>query len=172
MHAKGGVFLKNQLENEKVLDALKVINSYFEDKYKLSAAQVLEIVKEEKKFIPVSAFENSGLSSLEIIVRYMKNFLKLSYHEIAEALNRDDRTIWCTYSNSLRKRKNPLSIKPSEINIPVATVAERKYSVLESIVIFLRNKKNLSFNEISLKLKKNYQTVWTTYRKALKKYEN
>jgi len=41
---------------------------------------------------------------MESVVSYMKDVLDLSYHEIAEQLNRDDRTIWTVYNRALKKR--------------------------------------------------------------------
>ena len=54
--------------------------------------------------IPLSIFNNRGFSFMESIVFYMKNSLDMSYHEIAESLNRDDRTIWTIYNRAIKKR--------------------------------------------------------------------
>jgi len=40
---------------------------------------------------------------MESVVSYMKNSLGMTYHEIAVALNRDDRTIWTVYNRALKK---------------------------------------------------------------------
>jgi hypothetical protein len=61
----------------------------------------------EKEFsinIPVSIFRNRTLSSLEVVVVYLKDELQYSYHEIALMLNRDDRTIWTCYNRAGKKR--------------------------------------------------------------------
>jgi DNA-directed RNA polymerase specialized sigma24 family protein len=41
---------------------------------------------------------------MESVVFYMKKSLDMTYHEIAVALNRDDRTIWTVYNRALKKR--------------------------------------------------------------------
>ncbi len=41
---------------------------------------------------------------MESVVNYMKDTLNMSYHEIAVALNRDDRTIWTVYNRALKKK--------------------------------------------------------------------
>ncbi|MBU0757609.1 MAG: hypothetical protein KKF44_06070 [Nanoarchaeota archaeon] len=166
-----GEFLKNSIANDKVTEALQVIDRYFKDKYAISTSEVLEILEREELSIPLSVFSNTPLSSLEIIVRYLKETLGKTYHETAELLNRDDRTVWSTYNNSLKKYRGKLKIGPSSDAIPLSIFADRKYSVLESIVVFLKNTRQKSFNEIAEKLKKNYQTIWTTYRKAQAKDE-
>ncbi len=46
------------------------------------------------------------LTLLENIVFYLKDNVKLSYHEIAILLKRDDRTIWSTYQRAFKKSMN------------------------------------------------------------------
>ncbi|MEK6936822.1 MAG: hypothetical protein AABW58_02005 [Nanoarchaeota archaeon] len=53
--------------------------------------------------VPISVFSNLKLSVLESIVKYMKETEKLSYHNIAVLLKRDDRTVWTIYSRCLKK---------------------------------------------------------------------
>ncbi len=53
--------------------------------------------------IPSSIFRDRSLSVLEVLVRYLKDEKKLSFHEIAVLLNRDDRTIWTVYSRGRKK---------------------------------------------------------------------
>ena len=55
--------------------------------------------------IPLEIFRNSKLSVLESISVYMKDSLKLNYHQIAILLNRDDRTIWTVCQRAIKKRK-------------------------------------------------------------------
>ncbi len=54
--------------------------------------------------IPLSIFNNRDFSFMESIVFYMKKNLDMSYHEIADSLNRDDRTIWTIYNRALKKK--------------------------------------------------------------------
>jgi len=55
--------------------------------------------------IPTEIFKDRTLSVLEAIVEYLKEQKGLSYHEIAEMLNRDDRTVWTCYHRAKQKRK-------------------------------------------------------------------
>jgi hypothetical protein len=55
--------------------------------------------------IPTLILRDRGISVLEAIVEYLKDEKKLSYHEIAVLLNRDDRTIWTCYKRAKSKRK-------------------------------------------------------------------
>lgn len=63
--------------------------------------------------LPVSILSDRSLATLEAIVEYMKDVLGLSYHEIAELLKRNDRTIWTCYHRAKRKRVNGRQKMPS-----------------------------------------------------------
>ena len=128
--------------------------------------------------IPLIALK--GNSSLQAIVLYLKNVHKISFSEIARLLGRDPRTIWTTYENAkksigainydalLDKKANPYS----EYNIPLNIFSSRNMSVLESIVFHMKVNYGLSTHEISLILNKNYRTIWTVYKRAIKKLDN
>ncbi len=53
--------------------------------------------------VPVSCLCNRTLSILESIVSFLKE-QKLTNHDIAQLLNKDDRTIWTVYHRALIKR--------------------------------------------------------------------
>ncbi len=55
--------------------------------------------------IPSSVLRNRDVSVLEAIVKFLKEKRKLTYHEIAVLLNRDDRTIWTVYYRVKNKMK-------------------------------------------------------------------
>jgi len=54
--------------------------------------------KDSKYWIPVMLFSNRNLGLLQVIVKYLKDDMKMTYHEIAVLLNRDDRVIWAVYN--------------------------------------------------------------------------
>jgi hypothetical protein len=61
---------------------------------------------EEFVKIPTFIFRDRSVAVLESLVEFMKDKRRLSYHEIALMLNRDDRTIWTAYNRTKSKRKN------------------------------------------------------------------
>jgi len=137
--------------------------------YKIYAQQ-LSISFSRETSIPLNILRHN--SSLEAIVFYLKEILNLKFSEIAGLLNRDQRTIWVTYSNS-KKKKIVLDIEEnSQFNLPLNIFVSRTFSILEAIVFYLKNIQNLSFNQISELLGKNYRTIWTVYRRALNKVEH
>ncbi len=55
-------------------------------------------------FLPLSLFHDRSYSPLEVVVRYLKDDCRQTYHQIAVLLNRDDRTIWTTYHRMKNKQ--------------------------------------------------------------------
>ncbi len=133
-------------------------------------AQDVRVSIIEEKILPLSILKNN--SSLEVIVLYLKEISGLKFNQIAELLNRDQRTVWVTYANA-KKKKIVLDLKnTSKLTLPINMFTSRTFSVLETIVFYLRTSQNLTFNQISDLLGKNYRTVWTVYKRALKKLDN
>jgi hypothetical protein len=161
------------LGKDKSLEALKLLLEHFKEQYNLSPEQLLDIAggKTAQEGIPITAFSNGKLSSLEIIVKYLKENFGKTYHEIGVLLNRDDRTIWSTYNNSIKKHKTALEVKPTSLFIPFTIFASRKHSVLESLVIYLKDNLGYSFNRISVLVLKDYQTIYTTYKRGKSKQD-
>ena len=59
----------------------------------------------EKFFIPTSRFRNRSFSTLEIIVKYLKEGYNLNLHNIAILIKRDDSTVWTVYNRVKNKEK-------------------------------------------------------------------
>ena len=56
--------------------------------------------------IPTYIFQDRTLSVLEALSEYLHLTRKLTYHEIAVLLNRDDRTIWtCCHRAEIKREK-------------------------------------------------------------------
>jgi len=120
--------------------------------------------------IPLSIIKNN--SSLEAIVLYLKDVSKMRYSQIAQLLNRDQRTIWVTYANAKKKAMHLELGDDIQLSIPASIFTSRNFSILESIVFYLKIDHALTFNQISELLGKNYRTIWTVYRRALAKFSN
>ena len=80
----------SSVSKKEIIESLRVISSALD-------------VKKDEISIPISAFKNRKLGMLESCVVYLKDKCKLSYHEIAVLLNRDDRTIWTSYNKAKKK---------------------------------------------------------------------
>ena len=73
-------------------------------KKELESKSAAMIVDEEYTHIPSFIFRDRSVAVLEALVEYLVDVKKLSYHEIAVILNRDDRTIWTSYKRTKIKR--------------------------------------------------------------------
>ena len=144
--------------------------------YKINTQQP-SVSFSKETLIPLSILKNN--SSLEAMVFYLKEILGLKFVEIANLLGRDQRTIWVTYVNAEKKKivfgaEDNIDTN-SQLNnnmqqyLPLSIFTSRSFSILETIVFYQKNSQNFSFKEIADTLGKNYRTIWTVYKRALKK---
>ena len=161
------------IQNDKSYQILKIAIKDLKENYRVSYDEIFKLIKSEtvskEILIPISIFDDKDLSALEVICKYLKEELDLNYSKIALLLNRDSRTIWTTYKNSIKKRKEKLVVKESKFFIPVSVFTDRKSSVLGAIVRYLKNNFNLRYSEISSLINRDERNVWAVYNKARKK---
>ena len=121
--------------------------------------------------ISVSVFCDRSLSVFEVLVEYLKEEKNLRFSEIARLINRNDRTIWTVYNRAKQKRKKipKAPLRLSKISIPLNVLVDRNLSVLEVIVVYLKEKAKYSYHEIAVLLNRNDRTIWTVYNRARKK---
>jgi len=159
--------IKNKKKKKKILEALKELKQ----ELGISTEEIIrtaKTLKEEELIIPASLFETK-LAPAESLIKYLKENLKMKHSEIASLLNRDDRTIWTLYQQSLTKKKT-LEIKEDSIGIPIKIFSNRKLSILEAITLHLRKNK-LSNVQIASLLNKDPRNIFTVYRRAQKKLD-
>ena len=127
-----------------------------------------EIFARKEISTPVGIFTNEILSSLEAIVKYLKEDLKLKFSKIAKLLNRSSKTIWATYNNAVRKMPSPFGAVSRDILIPVSALSNRQYSTLESVVGFVKDL-DYSNHEVAMMLRLDDRTIWTVFDRVKKK---
>ena len=162
------------VNQEKIsLETLKNIFKFLSEKYNLTSDDVLGIISDEKKFlsIPVTIFCKE-LSPLECVVRFIKEAYAQNFNEIAATLNRNQATIWLTYSHSLKKKKDVSKPEDTPYWIPLSLLRDRKLSILELVSEFLKDSYNLSYHVIGQLLKRDDRTIWTVYQRAKKKRQH
>ena len=68
----------------------------------------------------------------------MRENLELSYHDIGEILNRDERTIWTACKKANEKYEGEIKSrdlgKSKEVYLPMEIFEDRDFTVLESII--------------------------------------
>lgn len=161
------------IKEDKSFQILKLAIKDVKEKYKISSNEILSLIEEKpiskEILLPISIFEYESLSALEVICKYLKEELDIYYSKIALLLNRNSRTIWTTYKNAVKKRKEKLYIKESKFFIPLSILIDRKLSVLEAIVSYLKDNFNLRYSEIAVLLNRDERNIWTVYHRAKKK---
>ena len=121
---------------------------------------------EQQTLLPVTLLQDPKLSPLETIVKYLKENRGRTYHQIADLLKRDDRTIWVTYSRAKKKQPAQLNPATTQFLIPALHLADRTRSVLEHVVTYLHDTHKLRFADIARLLKRDDTTVWTVYKRS------
>ncbi|MFH1073136.1 MAG: hypothetical protein V1743_06945 [Nanoarchaeota archaeon] len=161
-------------------DLAELFIGYLRTELKLSESEIAGLLKrkgeketQEVVTIPTTVFSKE-LSSLETIVKYLKENRNLKVKEISGLLNRDVQTIYTTLRQAAKKHpdrfwKDTLAPEKKAYAIPIAILASREYAVLESIIIHLKTAYNLSFAEIATLLKRKPNTIWTTYNRVMQK---
>ncbi|MEK6947048.1 MAG: hypothetical protein AABX32_05575 [Nanoarchaeota archaeon] len=150
--------MANGIENGNEVGSDKS-NVLFTDKYDI--------------FLPINTFSN-GSSGLESISQHLREAIGLKYCEIADLLNRDDRTIWGAYKSAKEKSNNANNNFSSESNIkiPLSIFKDRSLSILEALAEYLKEELNLRYCKIAVLLNKDPRTIWTAYNRAKKKIKN
>lgn len=140
------------------------------DRFQLDEQELISLLSRKcsPERIPSCIF-NSELSSLEAIVKYLRENCELNFREIGELLDRSQFTISSSYRQAKAKLPALFEIKISQYDLPTRIIAERRFSVLESIVKYLKEKFDLKFSQISRMLNLNQKTVWTVYHRAKRK---
>ncbi len=159
--------IKNDYSKNKE-EIIKLILKELVSKHRIKREQIFEIIDQKQNIeIPISIFQKD-LGALETLVKYMKENLAMRYSEIAKHLNRDERTVWTSYNKSLKKFKGTLIIENSKLKVSLKELNNSKYTILESLILFLKSK-DLSFKEISLLIKRDQRNIWTIYSNVVRK---
>lgn len=127
--------------------------------------------KVQEDSVPAEIFA-AELSPAEAIVKYLKENRSKNYHEISIILKRDERGIWGSYRRSLKKLKAPFEIAEPSVSIPLTSLSDRRLSILESVVLHLKEVVGKRGSEISRLLNKSPTTISTVYLRAKKKIGN
>ncbi|MDP3728363.1 MAG: hypothetical protein Q8R18_02805 [bacterium] len=143
-------------------------------KYDISPATAQ---KELEKLSPMPPTEESfplsiiteNLTVFESLVIYLKEEREYSLHHIAEILGRNEKNLWHTYHNATQKRTTKIIVDLSSPSVPLNIFTEQKLSPLETLVVYLKEKKELSYHTIAKLLCRDDRTIWTTYMRAKKK---
>lgn len=159
------------MRNEEVLgDAIKDMSDSEKLELVLNLVNDLKRGKENSDLIPIGVFSYEGFSCLEAIVKYLHENCRLRFVRIGSILNRSSKTIWATYAKAKKKSKDEFSNLTYDITIPVSVFSNRKFSILESLVGFLRDE-GFGNRDVGELIRRSDSTVWSSYRKYKEKKE-
>ena len=120
--------------------------------------------------IPITIF-SKDLGGLEVVVKYLKENIRMSYTEIAKELNRSETTIRTSYKKAKEKQPILLEIKDTSISLPISILKNRKLTILESVILHLKEKEK-KYSKIAKLLDRDQRNIWTIYSRAKKKLNN
>jgi DNA-directed RNA polymerase specialized sigma24 family protein len=129
--------------------------------------EILNELEKEEIFIPVSIF-NKKLSSVELICKYLVENKNLSLAKISVLLKRSNKNIWNSYNRGKKKYPQKLE-EENSLLIPLNSIVNENFSMLENIVLYLKEIRNFSYHETALMLQRDDRTVWTVYNKIKNK---
>ena len=163
------------MENEEVEKRLLGTLEYLKEQG-LSSQEIIGLVNKSLKVeikdevkVPLSVFKNDALSSLETIVKYLRENLLLSFKQIASLTSRNETALAVTYRNARKKMESKFTEEVSPYFIPVSILQNRSLSVLENITCYLKDTFGLTYHKVALLLNRNDRTIWTVYQRAIKK---
>lgn len=154
------------LDNQ-VKAIVDLVNSLSEKDKSLVISELIRQSEKKTETAPLSIF-NKKLGALESIVKYLIE-MELSIKEISLLLNRSPKTIWSTYHQAKKKYPQKFSTFDFTWSMPLELFKSRKTSVLETLVSYLKDHYQLNFKKIAELLERDYQTVWTVYRRSQKR---
>jgi hypothetical protein len=152
----------------------EILYRQFVEKYGMTREDFLRLamhladkkLPDRNKGFPVSILRSPELSSLEAIVKYLRENRKLGYRQIGSLLNRNPATLAVTYKVAKRKKKEPFSpeadFDTERINF---SAFAGNLSVLEAICHHLKSH-GKSFSQISHLIDRDQKTVWTVCSRA------
>ena len=156
------------LPREQVLEHIRKLIKLLQEKYAISEADLAQAITSREGFIPSTIFSKK-LSPFEGIVKYLKENEGKKLSEISALTGRNLSSVWQTYRNAVKKDSSPIKIQKTEYLIPLKVIKEKKFSILESIVIYLKDEFGLNYRKIGELLQRNERTIWTVYQRGMKK---
>lgn len=158
---------------ETEIELVKTLIDKISSTYNISQEDLINKLSAPNDSIDAAAFSIDALSPTEVLVKYLREKKFNKFSDIARFLKRSQNTIQTTYNNAQKKHPKVLSFSNSNINVPLSIFSNKKFTIFESLVRYLRDSKNMTNRDIAHILKKSNKTIWTVYnRSKLKLREN
>ena len=157
-------------EERFLVEIFSQIKERLKQKYSYTDEEIFRILSSEDVLhVPVVIFSGK-LSPAEALTKFLKEKYDLSYHEIAELIDRDERSVWANYKRAVKKMPWPFEISDG-VTVPHSIFIAEK-SILEALVSYLKDVKKMRNKKIAQLLNKNPANIWTVYSRAKNKEKN
>lgn len=159
----------------------KLVNDYKQlmQKYDFGEVNPLEML-EKDVLLPLTVFQ-LGLKRIEAITVYLVDIKGFTPEDVSLSLNKDKAVIKQAYEtakfklNAQNTQLNERELEENnkhEIYVPLMIFKQRKLSMLESLVKYLKESYDLKYVQIGDILKLNQRTIWTLYNRSNKKIDS
>ncbi len=139
---------------------------YLQETFNISDKETRKLILENLNInLPISLFKNKR-GTLDLLVKYLKDYKLLKNNEIALLLNKSQKTISQACS---RIKDIEITYTRDEYDIPLKIFSDNRYSLLENLVAFLKDSTGYRYVDIAELLSLNQKTVWCTYNNKMKK---
>lgn len=159
-------------EQKKRDEAIKLFGSvvdFLRENYGVSLQELVEINQQTPKEISVPAGVFSFLlSPSEALCKYLKEKFEFNFHELGKLIGRDERSVWTSYRRAIKKMPSSFYIE-ERILIPVSIFKDRKLSILEHVVVYLKDNLKFTNYKTAKLLNKKPGAIYTAYKRAKKK---
>jgi len=155
-----------RLEKDQDKLKLQLLIETLTSKYNIDPKELLLEV-EKDSLIPTSIFSEK-LSTLETVVKYLKENNGLKNKKIAELVGRDSKSVWQAYNSSKKKQAEKIIVSDIKHTFPISILKNKQLSVLENVVAYLKEQ-GLQNKEISELIKRDQRTIWTVLNRAKNK---
>ena len=168
MDINKGDSVNENAEEKFLVEMFSQLTERLKEKYNYSDEEILKLWSHENSIsIPVSIFSGK-LSPAESLTKFLKENRDLTYKEISKLIGRDERSVWANYKRAFKKMPWPFDIKDS-VTVPVSIFSYNGKSILESLISYLKETRNLRNKKIAQLLNKNSANIWTVYNRAKRK---
>ena len=161
-------------EESFLLNLIKDASKRLREEFEYSDEQLYEAFvkgRENALLIPISIF-STNLAPSEALIKYLKETHDINYHEISTLINRNERGVWASYQRALKKMPSKFQISDT-IFVPVSIFSDNKFSILECLISYLKDVKQMKNSKIAILLNKNPSNIWTIYnRRKMKEKKN
>ena len=152
---------------------LKAILQKMSREHNLQLPELIQTFQKAKQeaSVPLSIFTHS-LDPAEAIYKFLRENEGFSFQKISLETNRNQKSVWATYQRAWKKKKQKFISTEEKYYFPLSLFKDRSYSLLESIILYLKITYNLSNPQIAKLLHRSPNCIAVLMKRARDKHES